>query len=137
MTTEGRLSPVRIPRDDPSSDDDDSEPTGSEDEFDWEAEEEDAPQAVDPRKAKRIRRCWLLYHRLSHGVRMLIIGILGTAICITPYIVFQLKFRHSVAYDQGTAWSLWLAISYAAVRVAASPILSFSSKIGCRLSLLR
>lgn len=100
--------------------DSDSTPTNSSDEFDWEAEEEEERQTSDPKKAKRIRRLWLLYHRLSRGVRLLILGVLGTGICMTPYIVFRLRFRNSVAYDQATAWSIWLSIAFAAVRSRSS-----------------
>lgn len=116
MTTEpaARSSPVRLPPEDSGSDSD-STATNSSDEFDWEAEEEDSPQATELKKAKRIRRLWLLYSRLSRGVRLLLFGGLGTSIIIAPYIVFELRFKNNIAYKQVTAWSIWLAISFAAV----------------------
>lgn len=117
MTTEpaARSSPVLLPPEDSDSDSD-STPTNSSDEFDWEAEEEDSPQATELKKAKRIRRLWLLYSRLSRGVRLLLFGGLGTAIILAPYIVFELRFKSNVVYKQVAAWSIWLAISFAAVR---------------------
>lgn len=119
MTAEsvgGRVSPTH-----PSGIDlavhSDSTPTNSSDEFDWEAEEEESPQIADLKKAKRVRRLWLLYSRLSRGVRLLLVGVLGTAIILSPYVVFRLRFRHSIVYRQVAAWSIWLAISYAAVSI--------------------
>lgn len=107
-------SPTPAPRID-STIHSDSTPTNSSDEFDWDGEGEDSPQTTDLKKAKRVRRLWLLYSRLSGGIRLLLVGVLGTAIILSPYIVFKLRFSHSVVYEQVATWSIWLAISYAGV----------------------
>ncbi|KAF8315392.1 hypothetical protein DL93DRAFT_2057318 [Clavulina sp. PMI_390] len=91
----------------------DSTPTNSEDEFDWEAEEDDL-RKPEIKKATRIRRLWLLYSRLSRGIRLLLVGVLGAALLLAPYIVFHLRFSKNVAYSHVATWSIWLSISYAA-----------------------
>ena len=38
---------------------------------------------------------------------------LGSAILITPYLIFLLRFPHSVAYKHVTAWSIWSSVTWA------------------------
>ncbi|KAF8323535.1 uncharacterized protein EI90DRAFT_3076953 [Cantharellus anzutake] len=91
----------------------DSSETHSSDEFDWEADIEE--RVVDlTKKATRLRRLWLLFLKLSSGLRITLFGILGSAIFITPYLVFLLRFPHSVVYKQVTTWSIWFSVTWAA-----------------------
>ncbi len=38
---------------------------------------------------------------------------LGSGILIAPYIVFLLRFPHSVAYKHVTTWSIWFSVTWA------------------------
>ncbi|KAI0028347.1 Mechanosensitive ion channel-domain-containing protein [Vararia minispora EC-137] len=91
--------------------------TDSDEEFDWN-EGEDAkartktglPEAGG--KVRRGRRLYLLFLKLARPIRVLIVGILGVGICITPYLVVQFHFKKSLLYVR--MWSLWIAIIWAA-----------------------
>lgn len=84
--------------------------TDTDDEFDWDAEDEDAKSGHLPRtgaKAKRGRRLYLLFMKLSRPVRTLIVGILGGGICIAPFLIVHFRFRNNVAFGHVRAWSIW------------------------------
>lgn len=91
--------------------------TNSDDEFDWDADEDAATihqQADQSSKAKRGRFLYLAFMKLSRPIRTFLIGVIGVGILITPFLLFQLRFTHSVARPHVHAWSLWLAITWAA-----------------------
>ncbi|KAI0272641.1 hypothetical protein BC834DRAFT_840866 [Gloeopeniophorella convolvens] len=90
--------------------------TGTDDEFDWDADEDFAPTPAlsEVSKAKRVRYLWLLFMKLARPVRTLLVGILGVGIFITPFLVFEFRFKDSVARPHVHAWSLWFAIIWAA-----------------------
>ncbi|KAA1470313.1 hypothetical protein DENSPDRAFT_836085 [Dentipellis sp. KUC8613] len=94
----------------------DTTATNSDDEFDWEADEDNVSvhKAADVSKAKRGRFLYLTFMKLSRPVRTLIVGILGAGIFITPLLVFQLRFKNNPARPHAHAWSLWFAIIWAA-----------------------
>jgi hypothetical protein len=97
--------------------DSDTTVTNSSDEFDWDEHEEKREEAVDLVKAKRIRWLWLGFMKLSRFIRVLLIGLIGAAILITPLLVVNLRFRNNAARLQVHVWSLWLTIIWAAVCV--------------------
>ncbi|KAI0704350.1 Mechanosensitive ion channel-domain-containing protein [Cytidiella melzeri] len=90
--------------------------TDSEDEFDWEAEDDDlSTHHKDlPTRSIRGRAVWLAFMKLSRTLRTLLVGVLGVGILITPLLVFQLRFNSSPARRQAHVWSLWLTITWAA-----------------------
>ncbi|KAJ6591737.1 Mechanosensitive ion channel-domain-containing protein [Mycena vulgaris] len=95
----------------------DSDSTDSEDDFDWNEDDDEAKQARNSDhvyRAKRGRAVWLAFMKLARPIRTLFLGIVGTAILITPLLVFQLRFKSNIAQPQVHAWSLWLAIIWAA-----------------------
>ncbi|KAI0065583.1 hypothetical protein BV25DRAFT_1708104 [Artomyces pyxidatus] len=96
--------------------DSDTTATNTDDEFDWEEDEEaqDAPAPTEGLKAKRGRRLYLGFMKLARPVRTLIVGILGGGVLIAPLLIFQFCFKGSVARPHVHAWSLWLAIVWAA-----------------------
>jgi hypothetical protein len=90
--------------------------TNSSDEFDW-VEGEEKEDTVGLVKAKRIRWLWLLFMKLSRFMRILVIGMIGAAILITPLLVMNLRFRENIARLQVHVWSLWLTIIWSAACV--------------------
>ncbi|KAJ7115785.1 Mechanosensitive ion channel-domain-containing protein [Mycena epipterygia] len=97
--------------------DSDSTSTDSSDDFDWDEDDEDTKRPSNTEKvhrAKRGRAIWLAFMKLARPIRTLLVGFVGTAILITPLLVFQLRFRSNVAQPHVHAWSLWLAIIWAA-----------------------
>ncbi|KAJ6581336.1 Mechanosensitive ion channel-domain-containing protein [Mycena capillaripes] len=93
--------------------------TDSSDEFDWDEEDEETKAAQNAdggrsRRAKRGRALWLAFMKLARPVRTLFLGIVGAAILITPLLVFQFRFKSNKARPHVHAWSLWLAIVWAA-----------------------
>ncbi|KAJ7504553.1 Mechanosensitive ion channel-domain-containing protein [Mycena galericulata] len=98
--------------------DTESSATDSFDEFDWDEEDDETRKVNNTEstayKAKRLRWVYKLFMKLARPVRTLIVGIVGTGIIITPLLVFQLRFKTSKAQPQVHAWSLWLAIIWAA-----------------------
>ncbi|KAJ7077903.1 Mechanosensitive ion channel-domain-containing protein [Mycena belliarum] len=106
--------PEQLPAQAPESSDSDS---SSDSEFNWDEEDEESKQARSPEtvyKAKRGRAVWLAFMKLARPIRTLLVGIVGTAVLITPLLVFQLRFKSNVAQPHVHAWSLWLAIIWAA-----------------------
>lgn len=97
--------------------DSDSTSTDSSDDFDWDEDDEDTKRpshAEKVHRAKRGRAVWLAFMKLARPIRTLLVGVVGTAILITPLLVFQLRFQSNVAQPHVHAWSLWLAIIWAA-----------------------
>lgn len=96
-------------------DDSDSDTAGtrSSDEFDW-FEDESGNENTDPITAKRGRRLWLAFMKLSRPIRALFVSLLGAAILATPLIVVNVRFQESVIKTQVHVWSLWFTISWAA-----------------------
>ncbi|KAJ7126546.1 Mechanosensitive ion channel-domain-containing protein [Mycena crocata] len=91
--------------------------TDSSDEFDWDEDDEDAKRAKNPdkvHKARRGRAVWLAFMKLARPIRTLLAGVIGTAILLTPLLVFELRFKSNIARPQVHAWSLWFAIIWAA-----------------------
>lgn len=98
-------------------DDSDSDTAGtrSSDEFDWFEDEHDQEnENGDPLAAKRGRRLWLAFMKLSRPIRALFISVLGAAIFATPLIVVNVRFQESIVKTQIHVWSLWFTISWAA-----------------------
>lgn len=90
--------------------------TDSADDFDWDEEDETLTQKereANASKAKRFRYIWMAFMKLSRPIRVLLAGVLGCGVLITPLLVFQFRFHDSVAQPQVHVWSLWLAIVWA------------------------
>ena len=95
-------------------DDTDSTATNSSDEFDWsEDEEAKTDKAQLQVGAKRGRRLWLAFVKLAIPVRVVLVGLIGVAISITPLLVVDLRFSLNPARTQVRVWSLWLTIIWA------------------------
>lgn len=92
---------------------DTSTATNSSDQFDWDHDDNTVKAAMDT-KAKRGRALYLAFMKLARPFRVLLIGILGTGIFITPLIVVELKFKSNKVRPQVHAWSMWLSIIWAA-----------------------
>ena len=109
------LSPPSDPQDDTGnySDASDTTATNSSDQFDWD-HDDDAAAAAKDTKAKRGRALYLAFMKLARPFRVLLIGILGAGIFITPLIVVDLKFKSNNVRPQVQAWSMWLSIIWAA-----------------------
>jgi hypothetical protein len=95
----------------------DTTSTNSSDEFDW--DEEDVASQVENtetgKKARRGRALWLAFMKLARPVRTLLIGMLGAAFFIIPWLVVELKFKDKESVRlQVRVWSLWLSITWAA-----------------------
>jgi hypothetical protein len=108
--------PEQLPAQDVGSDSDSSS-SDSSDAFDWDEDDDESKQAKSSDKvykAKRGRAVWLAFMKLARPIRVLFLGVVGTAILITPLLVFQLRFESSVAQPHVHAWSLWFAIIWAA-----------------------
>ncbi len=87
--------------------------------FDWDTSSEDDDE-TRPRKgakvtrAKRGRKIYLACLRLARPVRILLAAIIGTAICMVPFIVVTATHNQSSARAQVVVWSIWIAIIWAA-----------------------
>jgi len=64
--------------------------------------------------AIRGRWLWLAFLKLAKPVRVLLVGLLGSAFFITPFLVVNLRFRSHPAKLQVHVWSLWFTITWAA-----------------------
>ncbi|KAF8078076.1 Mechanosensitive ion channel-domain-containing protein [Lyophyllum atratum] len=104
-------SELATPQDREPSDSDTA--TNSSDEFDWD-DDEDFKTQEEKGKAKRGRALWMAFMRLSRLIRVLLVGVLIAAILITPFIVFELRFKESPVGAHVRVWSLWLTITWAA-----------------------
>ena len=86
--------------------------TNSSDEFNWD-EDEEAAKATQDMKAKRGRALYLAFMKLARPFRVLIVGLLGVGILITPLLVVQLKFDGNSVRPQVHMWSFWLSVIWA------------------------
>ncbi|KAK0204568.1 Mechanosensitive ion channel-domain-containing protein [Desarmillaria ectypa] len=102
-----------------ASTDSDTTATHTSDEFNWSDDDSSGPKNGDGVRAKRGRLIYLTFIKLSRWVRVLIIGILGCAILITPLLVVQLRFKEltSSVRTQVHVWSLWFTVTWAATCV--------------------
>lgn len=93
-----------------------SSSTNTADEFDWDEEESSVVEWThEGMKARRGRALWLAFMKLARPVRTLLVGIVGTAIFITPLLVVDIRFHsNSTVRPQVRVWSLWLSIAWAA-----------------------
>lgn len=87
--------------------------------FDWDTSS-DNDDDNQPRKgakvtrAKRGRKVYLACLRLARPVRIFLAALLGTAICLVPFIVVTSTNTQSPARAQVVVWSIWIAIIWAA-----------------------
>lgn len=103
------------PENDAQSSSDDDTVTESDDDFDWDAEDDAKSQmAAASIKARRGHALYRGFLKLPKIFRVLLVGIIGAGILITPLLVVNLRFNTSIVKAQVHAWSLWLAISWAA-----------------------
>ncbi|TKY87968.1 hypothetical protein EX895_003064 [Sporisorium graminicola] len=65
-------------------------------------------------RARRGRRLYLACLRLARPVRIFLAGLIGTAICLVPFIVVTATSNTSPARTQVVVWSIWIAIIWAA-----------------------
>ncbi|THU99162.1 hypothetical protein K435DRAFT_828267 [Dendrothele bispora CBS 962.96] len=110
------ISPAPSETRDPTpTDDTDSTDTAtnSSDEFDWDEDEEKGDQPKEL-KAKRGRAVYLAFMKLARPVRVLLLGILGAGILITPLLVVQLRFKSSPVRQHVHVWSFWFSVIWAA-----------------------
>lgn len=88
------------------------------DDFDWDTSSEDDDDDR-PRKgakitrARRGRKIYLACLRLARPVRILLIAMIGTAICLTPFIVVTATDSSSPARSPIIVWSIWISIIWA------------------------
>jgi len=90
----------------------DTTSTNSSDEFNWD-EDEEAASVVLNTKAKRGRALYLAFMKLARPFRVILIGLLGAGVLISPLLVVKLKFNQSPVRAQVHVWSLWLSIIWA------------------------
>ena len=97
------------------SDDTDETATDEDDEFDWDAED-DAKSAhiAASIKARRGHAIYRAFLKLPKILRVLLVGVIGAGVLITPLLVVQLRFHTSVVKKHAYVWSLWLTITWAA-----------------------
>ncbi|KXN90176.1 hypothetical protein AN958_04666 [Leucoagaricus sp. SymC.cos] len=88
--------------------------TNSSDEFGWDENDEAKEDVGDFVKAKRVRWLWLSFMKFSRFTRVLLVGLFGAAILITPLLVVNLRFRNNPVRLQVHVWSLWLTIIWSA-----------------------
>ncbi|KAI0331475.1 hypothetical protein GY45DRAFT_1322271 [Cubamyces sp. BRFM 1775] len=101
--------------DDDHSDSSGTTATESEDEFDWEAEDDAKSQHIAASiKARRGHALYRAFLKLPKLFRVILVGVIGAGILITPLLVVNLRFNTSIVKAQVHVWSLWLAISWAA-----------------------
>lgn len=97
------------------TDSDSGTATNSSDEFDWEGEDDvGTKEAVAAAKVRRGRRLWSLFMKLARPIRTMLVAMLGAGVLVSPLLVFELHFKHSVVRPHVHAWSLWATIAWAA-----------------------
>ena len=79
-------NPEQLPAQDLS--DSDSTATNSSDEW-GEASDEEAEGVKQAVKAKRGRLVWMAFMKLARPIRILLVGVLGTALLITPLLALS------------------------------------------------
>ncbi|SNX87399.1 uncharacterized protein MEPE_06109 [Melanopsichium pennsylvanicum] len=87
--------------------------------FDWDTssdnEDEDRPRrGAKVTRAKRGRKIYLACLRLARPVRILLAALVGTAVCLVPFIVVTATNNQSSARAQVVVWSIWIATIWAA-----------------------
>ncbi|GAC97926.1 small-conductance mechanosensitive channel protein [Pseudozyma hubeiensis SY62] len=90
--------------------------------FDWDTSSDDDDDADQKRggkgakitRAKRGRKVYLACLRLARPVRIFLVALIGTAICLVPFIVVTATNNTSAARAQIVVWSIWIAIIWAA-----------------------
>lgn len=94
--------------------------------FDWdtssENDDDDDDDQGDSRgrkgakvtRARRGRKVYLACLRLARPVRIFLAALIGTAICLVPFIVVTATDNNSSARPQVVVWSVWIAIIWAA-----------------------
>jgi small-conductance mechanosensitive channel len=102
----------------------DGESSGEEtDDFDWDTDDSDDDEEsrvvhkdgrVVKTRAKRGKRIFLWLMRLARPIRILIFGMIGTAIAMVPFIVTTTAYVNSPARPHVQSWSAWVAIIWAA-----------------------
>ena len=90
-----------------------NESSEEEEEFDWEKDDEANSKAEGTIEAKRGRRVWLAFMKLSRPIRVFLIALLGVGVLITPLIVVNVRFPNTPVKVQVHVWSLWLTINWA------------------------
>ncbi|KAG2015905.1 hypothetical protein CC2G_009127 [Coprinopsis cinerea AmutBmut pab1-1] len=88
--------------------------TSDDDDFDWDKDDDSTNVQADV-EAKRGRRLWLAFMKLSLFVRVFLIACIGVAILVTPLIVVNVRFPNSPAKIHVHVWSLWFTINWAAI----------------------
>ena len=110
-----RVDRDQIVKPDGDSSDSDSTVTDEDDNFDWDAEDDAKSQHIAASiKAKRGHALYRTFLKLPKLFRVLLVGVIGAGILITPLLVVQLRFNSSPVRLQVYVWSLWLSISWAA-----------------------
>jgi len=112
----GAVTAEERKKDDDTSDSD-SSPTGSSDEFDWDAEEDDA-SSKDRNgttvKAKRGRAAYLGFMKLARPLRVTLLCILGGGLLIAPLLIVHFLFPSNPVKQHVFAWSIWLTVVWVA-----------------------
>lgn len=97
--------------------DTDTDCTSTSSEFDWDEDDGDQVDrsSAPSTKAKRGRAIYLAFMRLSRLLRVILLGIIGAGILITPLLVVHLtRLKNSPTRLQVHVWSLWLSIIWVA-----------------------
>ncbi|KAE8192198.1 hypothetical protein CF328_g5447, partial [Tilletia controversa] len=85
-------------------------------------------------RARRGRAVYLSCMQLARPVRFALLGFLGTAIALVPFIVAITAFKSNPAYGQIAMWSVWIAIIYSA-SCATFLVLDFVPSLIMRLAI--
>src|ERR1700691_1791924 len=88
--TQSTMDHQGLPEDDGGYDSASDTATNSSDEFNWDEDEEVAKSALDT-KAKRGRALYLAFMKLARPLRVILIGLLGAGVLITPLLVVERK----------------------------------------------
>ena len=88
--------------------------------FDWDTSSENDDEdegrtrkGAKVTRAKRGRRIYLSCLRLARPVRIFLFALIGTAICLVPFIVVTATNNQTPARAQVVVWSIWIAIIWA------------------------
>ena len=92
--------------------DSDTTATGSSDEFNWDEGEEKQRKADV--KARRGRLLYVAFMKLARPIRALLVGIIGSGLLITPFLVVHFQFNDNPIRTQVFVWSIWLAVTWSA-----------------------
>lgn len=88
------------------------------DDFDWDTSSDEDENEKDANgkqiRARRGRKVYLSCMRLARPIRIFLFGVIGTAICLIPFIVMLSAYKGNPARPQVQVWSIWIAIIWAA-----------------------